>query len=188
MFQCIRFLNIFFILRVSISFLGVTSALDLTCFSTYPRIDITGNDDHFIGGYKGIADKDVEISFGRTVDTGQGDGLPPGRTRRYSRYTRYFMPISGGGGGRIGAFYCEAETKRITTITMAKNSKNMSFQKSLVWIPDILAAPSIGMMLGRSNVDRLILMVMFQYRPQSGSKTVLLNSGVIANIRVLVNK
>ena len=110
--------------------------MDLTCLSITPRIDTTGDNNHYIGGYLGNPDRDATISFERRVDTGQGNDLPPGTRQNNSpslAITRLYMP-SLGGNKRIGVFYCQAEKlssgvtemTRVTTITMAKNSKNIS--------------------------------------------------------------
>ena len=110
---------------------GTVSFLDFTCFINYPRININGNTDLFIGGYKSGADMDATVVFDRASNTGTGSGLPTGSQDKPHpsnsvSATQLLMPQSGGI-QRIGAFTCKATkgglTERITTIIMADNSK-----------------------------------------------------------------
>ncbi|XP_072042769.1 uncharacterized protein [Amphiura filiformis] len=114
------FLKLIAILQIVSKTSGV---LDVTCFSPNPRININGDDGAFIRGFKSGGDQEASISFGRTLDTGTGNGLPTGSYIGIS--SRLYMP-SAGGVGRVGAFYCQADkngaTERINTIIMAENS------------------------------------------------------------------
>ncbi|XP_072041905.1 uncharacterized protein [Amphiura filiformis] len=127
----IMVVNVFMVLMIFQIITKTSCVLDITCFSNNARININGDDRMFIGGYKSGDDRDASISFGRTSDTGTGDGLPTGYSINEEHPSpsvsarRLLMPSSGGV-ERIGAFYCQAEkageTERITTIIMAENS------------------------------------------------------------------
>ncbi len=118
-----------YLLLLYIHHIEAYCVLDFTCFNNNPRININGNNGLLIGGYKSGSDTDASVSFGRTSDTGTGNGLPTGSSERDHHATParlLYMPNSGGV-SRIGAFYTVAQkagqTERITTIIMAQNSK-----------------------------------------------------------------
>ena len=111
---------------------GITCFLDFTCLSPKIYIDINGDDEMFIGGYKSGSDKLATVSFERASFTGTGEGLPDGRQYEHQSQsvpaTIKDLPNSSGV-QRIGAFYCKAEkdgdVELIHTIIMAKNSKKL---------------------------------------------------------------
>ncbi|XP_038066610.1 receptor-type tyrosine-protein phosphatase F-like [Patiria miniata] len=116
--------------------------VDFTCFNENPLLSIT-TESTFIGGYKGnVALLGDAVTFGRTVSTATGDGLPlcscipnPGDGRGTAISRQYMNCPSGlcscGGTGssclyRIGAFYCQIDTgttvEKITTVTLNSNA------------------------------------------------------------------
>ena len=103
-----------------------------------PRIDINGDNDLFIGGYKSGGDTEATVTFGRLRVTANPvansvTGLPTGSNERQHPHVttakQLLLPESGAA-KRIGAFYCNAQksgnvNEKIPTIIMASDSKTV---------------------------------------------------------------
>ncbi len=114
---------------------GINGFLDFTCINRQSRIQVDGDDNYFIGGYKGGDDRGADVTFRRVLRTYHTEdmeqGLPAGWSQINhphigSRAILFNMPVEGGV-DRVGAYYCQAtkgdETERITTTVMSRNSK-----------------------------------------------------------------
>ena len=105
--------------------------LDFTCFNKYATINPNGYQNAFIGGYKSGNDVNADVEFGRTIETGNGQGLPRGSVRIEHPNpdvfaTRLLLPQAGGR-ERIGVFYCLGEAdeseNKISTVIMDRSGK-----------------------------------------------------------------
>ncbi|XP_072027763.1 uncharacterized protein [Amphiura filiformis] len=110
-------------------FITDTSAiLDLTCLSFSPRIQINGDNNHFMGGFTSGNATGAVVNFGRALDTGTGSGLPPGSfTRGHGSTSAKILRLPQAGKlNRVGVFYCEASkeevVERTNVITLAFSS------------------------------------------------------------------